>query len=282
MIIWLNGELVPASEARIDPADRGFLLGDGIFETMLARKGHIAFLDAHLLRLERGAEAIGLALPRDPAEIAAACQNLLDANELTSAPRAALRLTLTRGPAPRGLALPAEPAPTLMIGATAATAPPAGVSAVLATPRRNNRSPSAQLKAIAYLDNVLAKEEARTRGAEEALMLDTDGHLACASAANIFIWEGDRLITPSPGCGILPGITRAAILELAPDLGIATLEDRIDPARLMRADGLFLTNSLMGVVPLTRLDGRALPKHPPTGRIAAAYERLLDAAERNG
>lgn len=281
MIIWLNGELVPASEARIDPADRGFLLGDGIFETMLARHGRVAFLDAHLLRLMRGTEALGLALPLDPARIALACAALLDANGLTDAPRAALRLTLTRGPGPRGLALPPEPTPTLMISAAAAGVPPTGISAVLATPRRNNRSPSAQLKAIAYLDNVLAKEEARARGAEDALMLDTDGHLACASAANIFVWERGRLLTPMIDCGILPGITRAAILELAPDLGVETLEDRIEPARLMRAEGLFLTNSLMGVVPLTRLDGRALPEHPPTARIAAAYELLLDAADGN-
>ncbi|MEX2249678.1 MAG: aminotransferase class IV [Parvibaculum sp.] len=279
--IWLNGELVPASEARIDPADRGFLLGDGIFETMLARHGRVAFLDAHLLRLMRGADAIGLALPLDPTRIAMACTALLDANGLAEAPRAALRLTLTRGPGPRGLALPPEPAPTLMIAAAIATPPPAGLSAIVATPRRNNRSPSAQLKAIAYLDNVLAKEEARARGAEEALMLDIEGHLACASAANVFVWENDRLITPSGDCGILAGITRAAILELAPGLGLETVEDRIDLTRLLHIEGAFLTNSLTGIVPLTRLDGRALPVHPMTARLAAAYELLLDAADRN-
>ncbi len=101
MILWLNGELVPASQARIDPADRGFLLGDGIFETMLARHGRVAFLDAHLMRLARGAEAIGLARPFDPARIATACMKLLEANGLADAPRAARRLTLTRATAAR-------------------------------------------------------------------------------------------------------------------------------------------------------------------------------------
>lgn len=283
MILWLNGELVPASQARIDPADRGFLLGDGIFETMLVRHGRVAFLDAHLLRLARGAEAIGLALPLDPSRVVTACMNLLEANGLADAPRAALRLTLTRGPGPRGLALPPDPAPTLMIAAASAAPPPAGLTAIAATPRRNNRSPSAQLKAIAYLDNVLAKEEARARGAEEALMLDNDGHLACASAANIFIWENGRLLTPSADCGILPGIVRAAILELAPGLGVETLEDRIAASRLSRIEGAFLTNSLIGVVPLTRIGERALPAaHPLTARLAAAYELLLDSADRNG
>jgi len=282
MILWLNGELVPASQARIDPADRGFLLGDGIFETMLARHGRVAFLDAHLLRLARGAATIGLAPPLDPARIANACKSLLDANGLADAPRAALRLTLTRGPAPRGLPLPPDPAPTLMIAAALAAPPPASLTAIVATPRRNNRSPSAQLKAIAYLDNVLAKEEARARGAGEALMLDTDGHLACASAANIFVWENGRLLTPSIDCGILPGIVRAAILELAPGLGVETLEDRIAASRLPEIEGAFVTNSLIGVVPLTRIGDRALPAHPPTARLAAAYELLLDTADRNG
>jgi len=282
MIVWLNGELTPAGEARIDPTDRGFLLGDGLFETMLARRDRVVFLDAHLLRLKHGANAIGLALPFDPARIAAACTALLDANGLADAPRAALRLTLTRGPGPRGLALPAEPRPTLLITAAPAAAPPAGLSAIVATARRNNRSPSAQLKAIAYLDNVLAKEEARARGAEDALMFNIDGHLACTSAANIFIWDGGRLITPSVDCGILAGITRAAILELAPDLGIEVREDRIEAARLAQVEGAFLTNSLMGIVPLTRLDRHVLPLHPSTARLAAAYEILLDAAERNG
>ncbi|MDO8837848.1 MAG: aminotransferase class IV [Parvibaculum sp.] len=282
MIVWLNGELAPAGETRIDPTDRGFLLGDGLFETMLVRRGRVVFLDAHLLRLRHGANAIGLALPFDPARIAAACTALLDANRLADAPRAALRLTLTRGPGPRGLALPADPKPTLLITAASAAAPPAGLSAIVATPRRNNRSPSAQLKAIAYLDNVLAKEEARARGAEEALMFNIDGHLACASAANIFIWDGDRLITPSVDCGILAGITRAAILELAPDFGIEVLEDRIEATHLSHIGGAFLTSSLMGMVPLTRIDGKALPAHPETARLNAAYELLLDAAERNG
>jgi len=137
MILWLNGELVPASQARIDPADRGFLLGDGLFETMLARHGRVVFLDAHLMRLARGAEAIGLALPLDPARIAAACKSLIEANGLADAPRAALRLTLTRGPAPRGLALPPDPAPTLMIAAASAGPPPASPAATIARRRHN-------------------------------------------------------------------------------------------------------------------------------------------------
>jgi branched-chain amino acid aminotransferase len=281
MIVWLNGTLTDATTARIDPADRGFLLGDGLFETMLARNGHVVFLDAHLLRLMRGGEVLNLRTTLTPDGIARACAELLEANDLASAPRAALRLTVTRGPAPRGLALPADPSPTVLIGAAAAPAPPASLTAIVATPRRNAFSPSARLKALPYLDNVLAKEEARVKGADDALLLDTGGYLSCATAANVFLWEGERLVTPSDECGILPGITRAALLELAQGFGIGVAEERVAPERLARADGVFLTNSLMGVVPLTRIEGREIPAHPLTARLAAAYELLLEAADEN-
>ncbi|MEQ8267040.1 MAG: aminotransferase class IV [Parvibaculum sp.] len=281
MKIWLNGKVTEAESARIDPADRGFLLGDGLFETMLARKGHIAFLDEHLLRLASSADMIGIEMPFGPAHIEDACREILEANELDEAPRASVRLTLTRGPAPRGLAIPENPSPTMLIGCAPAAEPPLRLSAIVATPRRNAWSASARIKALPYLDNVLAKEEARTKGADEALMLDTHGNLACASAANIFLWEGDTLLTPSEACGILPGITRAAVLELAPDMGIDAFEEEIPPARLAGATGAFLTNSLMGMVPLTRIDGRDIPAHPLTARLAAAYELLLDAADEN-
>lgn len=281
MKIWLNGTIVEAGEARIDPTDRGFLLGDGLFETMLAREGHISFFDEHLLRLVSGADVMGIEMPVGPVHVEEACLELLEANGLDRAARASLRLTLTRGPAPRGLAIPEESSPTVLIGCAAAPNPPERLSAIVATPRRNPWSPSSRLKALPYLDNVLAKEEARMKGADEALMLETSGCLACASAANLFLWEGERLVTPSELCGILPGITRAALLELAPDMGIEVSEDEIAPARLAHASGAFVTNSLIGLVPLSRIDGRDIPAHPMTARLAAAYELLLDAADEN-
>ncbi|ABS63181.1 aminotransferase class IV [Parvibaculum lavamentivorans DS-1] len=281
MKIWLSGAIMEAEAARIDPADRGFLLGDGLFETMLARNGHISFFEEHLMRLVSGADMIGIEMPFGPVHVEEACKALLEENKLDSAPRASLRLTLTRGPGPRGLALPANASPTVMISCAAAPNPPERLNAIIATPRRNPWSPAARLKALPYLDNVLAKEEARMKGADEALMLETSGNLACASAANIFLWEGERLITPSERCGILPGITRAALLELAPDMGIETSEDEIAPARIAHASGAFLTNCLMGLVPLARIDGRVIPAHPMTARLAAAYELLLDAADEN-
>lgn len=281
MKIWLNGKIMEAEVARIDPADRGFLLGDGLFETMLARNGHVSFFDEHLLRLVSGADVMGIDMPFGPVRLRDACHDLLEANGLGKTPRASLRLTLTRGPGPRGLAFPAETAPTVLVTCAAAPPPPARLNAIIATPRRNAWSLSARMKALPYLDNVLAKEEARTKGADEALMLETGGNLACASAANLFIWEGERLVTPSEHCGILPGITRAALLELAPDMGIEVSEEEIAPDRLGQASGAFVTNCLIGLVPLLRIDGRDIPAHPMTARLAAAYELLLDAADEN-
>ncbi|MBX3504170.1 MAG: aminotransferase class IV family protein [Parvibaculum sp.] len=278
MKLWLNGEIADAGDTRIDPADRGLLLGDGLFETMLVRRGTPVFFEEHLLRLMKGAEMTGMLMPYAPDAIRDACRDLLKANGLGDAPRASLRLTLTRGTGPRGLALPPEPRPTVLIGVAPAGSPPERLSLAIVSPRRNPWSPSARLKALTYLDNVVAKEEAREKGADDALMLDTGGMVACASAANIFLWEGNRLITPADRGAILPGITRAALLELAPGIGIEMREEDIAPERLSRASGLFLTNSLMGLVPVSRLDGAEVSAHPMTARLAAAYELLLDAA----
>jgi branched-subunit amino acid aminotransferase/4-amino-4-deoxychorismate lyase len=164
-----------------------------------------------------------------------------------------------------------------MITAAPSPTPAPSLTAVLTTPRRNALSPTSRLKALPYLDNLIAREEAHARGADEALMLDTSGHLACASVANIFLWEGERLVTPAEECGILPGVTRAAILALAERQKIDVVEDMIAPPRLAQCDGAFLTNSLIGVMPLSRLDERDLAPHRMTARLQAAYDLLLDA-----
>lgn len=278
MKLWLNGVIAGMGGTHIDPTDRGFLLGDGLFETMLARNGRIPFFEEHLLRLMKGAELIGLALPYTPGELKQACLDLLRENGLLDRERASLRLTLTRGPGPRGLAFPPEPRPTVLIAAAPGGPPPERLSLATVTPRRNPWSPSARLKALAYLDNIVAREEAREKGADDALMLDTGGMLACTSIANIFVWNRDTLLTPADRGAILPGITRAVLLELAPDIGIEAREEDIPPEMLRHAAGMFVTNSLMGLVPVTRIDGREIPAHPMTARLAAAYELLLDAA----
>ncbi|MBI1260516.1 MAG: 2-keto-4-methylthiobutyrate aminotransferase [Rhizobiales bacterium] len=279
-MLWLNGQLIEEDSARIDPRDRGLLLGDGVFETMLVRQGHIAFFEPHLLRLANAAHQLAIPLPFSTQGLGHACEDLLKASELDKVDRASLRLTLTRGPAPRGLALPDDPRPTVMITAAALGSPPASQRLIIGTARRNSFSPSARIKALPYLDNILAKEEARARDADDAILLDSQGYLACTTIASIFLWQKERLLTPSLKGPILPGITRAAIIELALALKIEVAEEEIAPSELTHADGLFLTNSLIGAVPVSQLEGWDMAIHPLTARLSAAYEALLLATER--
>lgn len=274
-MIYLNGRLVAAAEARIDPADRGLLLGDGLFETLRCVKGRPDRLDAHLARLEAGAAVLGIPLPASPRKIKSGLAETLKANRLTQCD-AAVRITLTRGPGPRGLLPPDDPTPTLMIAANALAAradQPA--TAVLATLRRNQHSPLANLKSLNYLDNLLARREAAERGADEALLLNTAGRLASASAANLFLVRGRSLFTPPLTEGVLPGVTRAAVLALAAGANLDAHETPLALDDLWRSEEAFLTNSLIGVRPLAAVDGKGLGD----GQVGPVTRRLVEAHE---
>jgi len=248
--------------------DRGLLLGDGLFETLLAVDGQVRHVEAHLARMAAGCETLGLPpLDRDRARaLIVAAQR---AAGLTTG-RAAVRLTLTAGSGGRGLDRPEAPVAELF--AACAAAPPAGAPAraVVATVRRNEGSPASRLKTLSYLDNVLARAEARAAGADEALMLNNQGHLACASAGNLFWLDSEGLATPALDCGVLAGLARGRVMAAAAGLGIAVREARAGIEALATARAAFLTNSLTGVRPLVSLDGRALGEDPRVAALAAA------------
>lgn len=276
MIVWLDGRLVPVEAARIDPRDRGLLLGDGLFETMRAVGGRVPLLDRHLRRLRAGAALLGIGPVAGDAAIAAACADLLRANGLADA---ALRLTLTRGPGPRGLLPPAESMPVILLAAFPPPAPPPPATAILATlTRRNEHSPLAGLKSLAYLDQLLALREARAAGADDALLRNTAGRLACATAANLFLVMAGGLLTPLLGEGVLPGITRGLVLELAAALGIACREEPLPVEAVAQAEGAFLTSSLVGLRPLVALDGRQIGSggpHPLCTRLQKCWQAQI-------
>lgn len=240
----------------IDPHDRGFSLGDGLFETVLSEAGVMRRLPAHLDRLERGCAVLGLPAP-DRRDAEAVMREALEEASLGQV-RAAVRLSLTAGRGGRGLDRPDAPSPQL--AATAAPSPrPEGPSALVTSQvRRNDASPASRLKTLSYLDNVLARREARAAGADEALMLNTKGELACAAAANLFWVSGGRLFTPHLDCGVLAGITRAAVLAAAEAQGEPVRAVRVGPEALRGAEGVFLTNSLMGLRPVAQIDGKKL------------------------
>lgn len=265
MRVHFNGVLMAVEEARIDPSDRGFTLGDGLYETIAVRGGRVRRLGAHMSRLQAGAEILGLPLAASPDTLAARLIETMEANGITDG---ALRLTLTRGPSPRGLPPPPSPTPTILITAHAGDLPSPSVTAIIASgPRRNELSPLSRCKHLGDLDALIARMEAEGRGAGEALLLNSVGRLAEASTANLFAVVDGGLVTPSLDEGPLPGVMRAAIMD-----GLGAEERPLGPRDLMGATEAFLTNSL-GVRALVSVDGRSIGDGQE-GPVTAQARRL--------
>ena len=281
-IVYLNGSLIPRSQARISALDYGFLYGFGLFETMRAYEGRVFRLDRHLNRLARSAEVLGLPLPAT--DLRSAVMATIQANQLGDA---RVRIAVSIG---EGGIVP-DPStcdqPTVLILAGHYQPYPEqvyekGFKAIVSSIRRNSQSPLSRLKSANYLESMLARQEARAAGVDEALCLNEKGLLAEASMSNVFLVTNGTLRTPGPGSGILPGITREAILELASSLAISTLEDDVRRDELYQAQEAFLTNSLIEVMPLTEIDGKPVGSGRPgplTRRLAAAYKRLVMTGE---
>jgi branched-chain amino acid aminotransferase len=250
MKVWLNGALRPANEARIDPADRGFLLGDGLFETMAAHAGAVPELARHYARLCAGAAVLRIPVPLTREALAMAVHDLLAAQGLAEA---ALRLTLTRGPGPRGLLPLGAPAPTLLLSAAPLPLPGGPLRLITSTIRRDEHSPLSAIKSLNYLPGVLARMEAAERGADDALLLNRAGRVAETSIANLFVRLRGEWVTPPVAEGALPGIRRAVLLD-ARKLREApvTMED------LRQADAVCAGNAL-ALRQVAIIDDRSLP-----------------------
>ncbi|MCJ2035732.1 aminotransferase class IV [Methylobacterium sp. J-068] len=267
-MLWFDGALTEGP-VPFDLADRGLTLGDGVFDTALARHGRVAFEAAHVARLAAATARLGF--PVAPERIAGALRAL--ARE-EAHPLAAIRTTVTRGAGPRGLAPPAEPRPVLWassapVGPALAFAP---LSLHTTAIRRNETSPAASLKTLGYLDAVLAAGEARAAGFDEALFLNTRGHVACAGTGNLFAVRGGTLVTPPLADGVLPGILRAEILvSRAARLGIPVAERSLTLDALRASEAVFVTNSLRGLAPVTAIGATtfASAEHPVVTALVA-------------
>ena len=276
-IVWVNGRRQPFDAPHVSARDRGFTLADGVFETMLAHDGKVFRLDNHLARL-RGALGV-LDIPV-PAELRSWVDAAVDAGDLA---HGVVRVTVTRGVAPGGLTPPHDPEPTVVVIVTAMPPPPSsvyerGLSAHVASGRRNEHAATAGLKTLAFIEGIAATIEAQRAGADEALLLDVAGHCSEGAASNLFAVAGGAVITPPLTCGPLPGITRGVALELTAQLGIRAEERVITPEELAAADEAFLTNSFRGIAPLVRLNRRPIAggmPGPVTGRLLAAYAALV-------
>jgi branched-chain amino acid aminotransferase len=271
-MFWLNGVQRSVDEPLLSPLDRGFTLADGLFETMRARGGTVFRLNAHLDRLCAGARLLGIPVPpglRD--HVAAAARTAFT----DGCEHASIRLTVTRGPAPPGLAPPPHPAPTVALAIaplTPSAASPA-IVATMASARRNEHALTSGVKTLAYTESVIALSQAKAAGADDAIFLDTAGHVSEATASNLFALIDGTLVTPPLSCGVLPGITRAVVLELAPTLGIAVAEREIAEPELAMASELFLTSSIREIAPLVRIATNAIG----TGRPGSVTRKLIES-----
>jgi branched-chain amino acid aminotransferase len=279
-IIYLNGGLIPSSQAKLSPFDHGLLYGYGLFETMRSYGGSIFRLDRHLARLYHAAETLGIASRLATLDLEKACYDVLEANNLAEA---RLRLTVSAGEGD------ITPDPTtcgsitvFIVARRLMPLPPEnyerGYTAVLSSWRRNSQSPLSRLKSTCYLENVLARQEAVAAGADEALLINERGFVAEGSSANIFAAGAGMLVTPSTESGALSGITREAVLELAQSMGIMPLAKQVELGELFKAGEAFLTNSVLEIMPLTRLDDRPIGSGRPgplTQRLMSAYKEMV-------
>ena len=252
MMVWLDGEVLPADRARIAAVDHGVTVGDGVFETCKINDGVPFALGRHLRRLARSAAVLGLPCPPEVA-IRTAVDELLAAVARQGLGR--LRITLTGGPGPLGSDRGAVP-PTLIVAAAPSAGWPDRIAAVTVPWPRNERSPIAGAKTTSYAENVVALAEAHRRGAHEALLSNTRGELCEGTGSNVVVERGGVLVTPPLASGCLAGITRELLLEWAAQEGLPVIEDVVTMAELVAAPEVLLTSSTRDVQHVTDLDGR--------------------------
>lgn len=282
--VWIDGALEPADGRHLSAFDRGFQLGDGIFETLRARGGRPTELAEHLERLRRSAAGLDIALsPSLEENLARGIAELLAAEGLDGPDGdASVRITVSRGTVTgRGLLPQGPSAATLVIQAWPVTPPPAGhlergLHLVASSVRRDPMSPLAALKTTSRADYVYARLEARRADADDALFLTIDGRISEATSANVFLVrraaQGPELATPSLECAILPGTTRTWILRWAAGAGLVPVECSLLPAELAEADEAFLCSSVAGILPVTGFDGASIGTGRPGPWTALARE----------
>ena len=277
-LVYLDGKIIPLRDAAVSATDYGFLFGYGLFETMRTYGGSVFRLERHLSRLY--ACGVKLGIPIDTDGCKKAVERVLQANGLRDA---RVRLTASIGAG----SLAPDPAscgkPTILVTAMpyvpySQEAYEKGFCAVVSSIRRNSQSPIPAMKTANYLESLLARREAHAAGADDALLLNERGQLAEASASNVFLVSKGVAKTPRVSCGILPGITREAVLELGLQLSLKIAEEDIRLDEIHTADEAFLTNSLIEVMPLTAVSGKKLGSGNPgaiTRQLMSAYKALV-------
>ncbi len=276
MVVFLNGKFLPEADAVIPVNDRGFLLGDGLFETIRVAARKPFRMAQHLERMTRGAEMLKIKMPFTPKELQHFAAELIEKNDLAET---ILRVTLTRGPGARGYSVNGADNPTLLM--MLHPAPPVNPdeplqwSMVTSSVRIPASDALASFKTTSKAINILARAEAEAQGADESLLLNTNGEVAETAGGNLFWVYHDKICTVPTGRGVLPGITRAVVLEICQTLGFETNKRVIKPEMLRNAAGIFVTTTAFGIVPVASLDGMPVAPSPLVDQIASAYQEML-------
>ncbi|MCH8891163.1 MAG: branched-chain-amino-acid transaminase [Myxococcales bacterium] len=285
MKVWIEGEVVDGSEARISVLDHGLLYGDGVFEGIRIYGRSVFRLEDHLQRFASAAKALWLELPGGTEAVR---EIVLETARAYGADEAYVRLIATRGDGPLGIDPTQCSKPRLICIVDRIDVHPehkrsAGIDLLTSSWRRPPADVlDPRVKSLNYLNNVMAKLEAKQRGGDEALLLNAAGSIAETSVANIFLVRGGDLLTPPPSDGALEGITRATVLELAASLGIPARTQSLGRFDLFAADEVFLTGSGAGLVPVRSLDGRSIGAGGPGPVYEKIWSAFLETAPGRG
>ncbi|MHC4267760.1 MAG: aminodeoxychorismate lyase [Planctomycetota bacterium] len=280
IFISLNGKIIPDTEGSISINDRGFLYGDGIFETLRSYNGTPFKFKEHIERLRNSSKKLMIDFEYTNPEIGNNIKALIEKNNIQNAH---IRITLSRGTGGSGLGISDNHKPTLLIQAKPFTPYKEelydkGVTLVVSNSMRSTSCPISCHKTTNLLKSILLKEEAKTMSANEVVILNTDGFVAECVVSNIFIVNNGRVITPSLETNILPGITRRTVLDICDNNSIPASEERFTKETLVKSDEVFITNSLMEIMPVSGIDDYKIGNVIPgkiTQQIMSAYKLLI-------
>ena len=283
MFIYINGNLVPEAEAKVSVFDRGFLYGDGVFETLRAYKGVIFHCNDHIDRLFQSARAVYIEIPFTKDYLKKALYRTLQENNLQDA---WLRWAVTRGESEPGLDIGGCSNPTVIIIPKAFSGYPEdryvhGIKAAVVNTRRIPPSVlDPKIKSLNFLNNIMAKIETKDTAASEGIMLNIEGYVAEGTVSNVFIVKDGIIKTPSLSVGILNGVTRSIVIDLARENNIPVIEQPFYPDELYTADECFITSTIAEVLPVTSIDNKQIGSGQPgeiTKQLLKSF-RLLTSA----
>ena len=280
MFISFNGKIIPDTERCISSGDRGFLYGDGIFETLRTYNEKPFKLAEHLERMRCSAEKLKISFEYTNAEISESITKLLEKNNIQDA---YIRITLSRGEGGSALQMSDSLKSTIMIQVKPFKPYDEkfyneGICLIVSGHRRSTSNPICRHKTTNLLTSILLKEDAGSKSVHDSIVLNTDGYVAECIVSNIFMVNNGSVITPSLDTNILPGITRKTVLDICQNSGILASEERFGIETLLKAEEVFITNSLMEIMPVSKIEDYQIGKTVPgkiMQQIVSAYKSLI-------